>query len=67
MMNKLNNHLIPEYILFAELIIRDTIKNFNYIDLFISTDLKINDANIIESDIKGENVIIHAIDKIIMP
>ena len=67
MLNILNNHLIPEYLLFEELKIRDTIKNINCIDLFLSTDLKINDANIIESDIKGENVIIHVIDKIIMP
>ncbi len=67
MLNLLNNHLIPESLLFEEIIKKENIKNYNCIDLNLSSDLKINGAAIIESDIRAENAIIHVVDKIIMP
>jgi uncharacterized surface protein with fasciclin (FAS1) repeats len=40
MLNILNNHLIPEYLLFEDLKTKKTIKNFNCIDLFLSQILR---------------------------
>jgi uncharacterized surface protein with fasciclin (FAS1) repeats len=67
MSNVLNNHLIPEYLLLNDIKEKKKIKNFNCIELEVSSDLKINNAAIIESNIETENAVIHVIDRIMMP